>query len=87
MFGKDFQKGMEAGTKPYEAKYQQYAEAFDRLKGEFAQNWETTKKAVDGILDHLDDRQKKNCMETTHRLTLKIWLILKRKFLLQYFLH
>jgi hypothetical protein len=45
--------------RPYEAKYQQYAEALDRLKEEFNQKWGTAKGVTDEVLEHLDSRQKK----------------------------
>jgi hypothetical protein len=48
--GKNFQKGMEAGAKPYEAKYKQYAEALTRLQDKFGKNWGRVNDALNQVI-------------------------------------
>jgi hypothetical protein len=68
---KGFEEGMEAAAKPYEAKYQQYAEAFDRVKKEFDQNWKEATNVTDEILDDLKRRQNKILFRNNTQVDIK----------------
>jgi hypothetical protein len=53
-----FKKGMEAGAKPFEAKFAQHAEALKRLEKNFGEQWKQTKGVADTILNHVEENDR-----------------------------
>jgi uncharacterized protein YdiU (UPF0061 family) len=49
-----FKKGMEAGAKPFEEKYAQYAKAFKQLEKNFGANWKKTYDVARQLLDRVE---------------------------------
>ena len=59
MFGsKKFQKGMEAGARPFEAKFAQHADALRRLEQNFGKQWKETKDVADKILAQVESNER-----------------------------
>jgi hypothetical protein len=59
MFGsKKFQKGMEAGAKPFEAKFQQYKEAFERVQGNMMVEQNKIMSVAESLLDNVEATQR-----------------------------
>ena len=55
---KKFQKGMEAGARPFEAKFAQHAEALRRLEKNFRKQWKETKDVADKILNQVEENER-----------------------------
>jgi hypothetical protein len=53
-----FKKGMEAGAKPFAAKFEQHAEELKRLERNFGDGWKQTKEVADVILNQVEDNEK-----------------------------
>ena len=53
-----FKKGMEAGAKPFEAKFAQFGEAFKRLENYFGSQWNSQKEVADKILNSIEAAER-----------------------------
>ena len=59
MFGsKKFQKGMEAGARPFEAKFAQYDEVLKHMEQNFGKLWKENKDVADEILNHVEEIER-----------------------------
>jgi len=53
-----FKKGMEAGAKPFEAKFEQHSEALKRLENNFGSLWNSSKEVADKIVDSIEETER-----------------------------
>lgn len=59
MGGKDFNKGMEAGARPFEEKYREMGRQFQEVSDKIEDNLDRIKEMDGAILDEMDSIQKK----------------------------
>lgn len=59
MSRKDFNKGMEAGARPFEEKYRQMGKQFEEFSQKANQNFDQIKETNEAILNEVDSMQKK----------------------------
>lgn len=57
---KDFNKGMEAGAKPFEGKFRQMGKQFQEFSNKIEQDLDRIKDTNDAILDEMDSMQREN---------------------------
>jgi len=59
MFGnKKYQKGMEAASKVYEAKFEQHTDALKRLQSNFGDAWKQSEEVADAILNKVEENER-----------------------------
>lgn len=56
---KDFNKGMEAGARPFEEKYRQMGKEFEDFRSKAERDFDNIKGVNESILDEMDSMQKK----------------------------
>lgn len=71
MSTKDFKKGMEAGARPFNAKFDQMSNQFSNIANNIETNFNTIKETVNIVIDDMDSIQKKQIFDLNTKIDIR----------------
>ena len=71
MSTKDFKRGMEAGAKPFNDKFNQTSQAINKVGGQISEKIDSLNGVMDEVIDNLNSIKKKEIYDLNTKFDLK----------------